>query len=253
MAVSESAWPSGCPLRLEGVRVLRGGRAILDGVDLVLEPGRRYVLVGASGSGKTTLLRLLNRLEDPASGQLLVGATPMRELPVRAVRAGVGLVFQAPRPLPGTVGENLCYPSQVRGRRVPEPAVTTAILEEFGLDPGWLGRDAASLSGGERQRLAIATALLAEPEILALDEPTSALDPAAAAKIADRLAERCRTGGLRTVVVTHQRELAPRLGEVAVMLQAGRIVSVGPVSEVLSRLDAGVWSDAAADGSRANS
>ncbi len=244
MARSESSWPVGCALRLVGVRVLRGERAVLDGIDLVLDPGGRHVLVGASGSGKSTLLRLLNRLEDPAAGEVFVGATPMRDLPVRAVRAGVGLVFQTPGPLPGTVAENLGYPASVRGRRSPEPGVLRELLDEFGLDPGALDRDAGSLSGGERQRLAIATALLAEPEILVLDEPTSALDPVAAFHIAERLAERSRRTGLRTVIVTHQRELAPWLGETAVVLQAGRIATVGPVTEVLSQLDAGVWSDA---------
>ena len=86
-----------------------------------LEPGRRYVVIGPSGSGKSTMLRLLNRLEDPAEGRILLGDVPLEDLPVRAVRAGIGMVFQSPRPLPGTVaGEpGVPVPGARLGRRSP--------------------------------------------------------------------------------------------------------------------------------------
>ena len=186
-------WPRGRPLRLHGVVVRRGAATILDRVDLEFAPGTRYVLVGPSGSGKSTLLRLLNRMEDPAEGGVAIGLDDLRSLPIRAVRSGIGLVFQSPRPLPGTVAENLGLPlpragdACARGRRM------AGSLAEVGLEPRWLSRDASELSGGERQRLALAVALGADPEILALDEPTSALDPASARRIADVLA-RARRG-----------------------------------------------------------
>lgn len=241
-------WPRGRPLRLEGVRVRRGPTEVLRGLDLALEPGRRYVIVGPSGAGKSTLLRLLNRLDDPDAGRLLVGDTPLPSLPVRCVRTNVGLVFQAPRPLPGTLRENLGYPFDVRGRRPPADRQLAGVLEEVGLDPGWLGRDAQGLSGGERQRLALAVALGVEPEILALDEPTAALDPAAARRVADVLARRSRQSGLRTIAVTHHREHAAWLGETAVILDGGRVAEVGPTAEVLARVDAGLWDSPVAKG-----
>src|SRR3954451_14110013 len=105
--IDESAWPRGQTLRLAGVRVVRGGSEILRGVDLTFEPGCRYVLIGASGAGKSTLLRLLNRLDDPDSGTLAIGEAALTALPVRVVRTAVGLVFQAPRPLPGSLRDNL--------------------------------------------------------------------------------------------------------------------------------------------------
>src|SRR4051794_41431997 len=114
--IDESAWPRGEPLRLEGVRVVRGGSEILRGVALAFEPGRRYVLVGASGAGKSTLLRLLNRLEDPAEGTVRIGSEDLKGLSVRLVRSRVGLVFQSPRPLPGTVLDHLPYPFSVPKR-----------------------------------------------------------------------------------------------------------------------------------------
>jgi putative ABC transport system ATP-binding protein len=238
--IEESSWPRGKSLRLEGVSVRRGSTEVLKSLDLTFELGRRYVLIGASGAGKSTLLRLLNRLDDPDEGRVLVGEIPLASLPVRVVRAAVGLVFQAPRPLPGTLRENLGFPHVIRSRAEPEPSMLAEALDEVGLDPAWLDRDASALSGGERQRLAIATALGLQPEILALDEPTSALDPAAAQKIAAAL-ERRSESGLRTVVVTHNREQAARLGDWTVRMEAGRVVDQGPTPEVLARADSSIW------------
>ena len=215
---ADPSWPRGRPIRFEGVRVNRGAAEILRGIDLTFEPGRRYVLVGASGAGKSTLLRLLNRLEDPSGGVIRVGMTPLKSLPVRAVRQGVGLVFQGPRPLPGTLAENLAYPSAVRGLPPPGRGAMAGVLAEFGLDPDWLDRDASGLSGGERQRLALAVALGAGPEILALDEPTSALDPASARRVLDGLTVRADGRRLADDRRDARPRAAPRLGETAIVL-----------------------------------
>jgi ABC-type multidrug transport system ATPase subunit len=236
-----NAWPRGQALRLEGVRLVRGEAEVLRGVEATFEPGKSYVIVGASGSGKSTLLRLLNRLEDPEKGRILVGETPVVHLPVRAVRRGVGLVFQNPRPLPGTLLENLAFPFEVVGLPAPARDALAQALEEVGLEADWLSRDAMGLSGGERQRLALVVALLAGPEILALDEPTAGLDPSSARMVADLLERRARADGLRTITVTHHREHAAWLGETAMVLDEGRIIDVGPTAEVLARSDARVW------------
>lgn len=231
MVLKSESWPRGRPLRLEGVWVRRGEAEVLRGLDLTFEPDRRYVLVGPSGAGKSTLLRLLNRLEDPAEGLLLLGSTPLAELPVRTVRRAIGLVFQNPRPLPGTVRENLAYPASVYGHPPPEDDRLENALEEVGIDRDWLDRDAEGLSGGERQRLALAVALAAGPEILALDEPTSGLDPDSARRVAAMLARRAGESGLRTIAVTHHREHATWLGDTVVTMDAGRIVDVSPTVE----------------------
>ena len=230
-----SAWPRGRVLRLDGVVVRRGAAVVLDGVDLEFAPGLRYVLVGPSGSGKSTLLRLLNRLEDPAEGRVMIGGDDFLSLPSRVVRSGVALVFQSPRPLPGTVADNLSYPSLARGLRPPSPDAMSLQIDEVGLDPRWLRRDAEALSGGERQRLALAVALATDPEILALDEPTSALDPASARRVADMLALRAEATGLRTIAVTHHRGHAAILGDTVIVLERGKVVAQGPVAEVLGR------------------
>ncbi len=230
--------PSARPvLRLEAVWVRRGATDILRGINLTLEPQQRHVIIGASGSGKSTLIRLLNRLDDPDSGTITLGAVPLASWPVLELRGRIGLVLQSPRPLPGTLRANLIYPQTIAGRPPLERSLLERALAEVGLDPAGLDRDAAILSGGERQRLAIAVALARNPEILILDEPTAALDPTSARQIADLLAERTRSAGLRTIVVTHDRSLAPRLGDRGIRLDGGIVVDEGPIRDVLGRAD----------------
>ncbi|QDV37216.1 ABC transporter ATP-binding protein [Tautonia plasticadhaerens] len=235
-------WPRGLPLRLEGVRVARGSAEILRGIDLELDPARRSILVGPSGSGKSTLLRLLNRLEDPSSGRILLGEEPLHAFPVRLLRRSIAVVPQDPRPLPGSIRENLLYPAEVAGIPPPTDARLADALAEFGLPADQLDRDASGLSGGERRRLAIAVALMTSPEILALDEPTAGLDPASTHRLVDALDRRARSDGLRTLVVSHDRRTAPALGEDAFVIEAGRVVDHGPTAEVLRRTDAEAWS-----------
>ena len=234
------SWPTGSPIHLVGVTVRRGPSEILRGLDLTFEPGRRTLLLGPSGSGKTTLLRLLNRLEDPVDGEIRVADRRLDRFPVAVVRRQIGLVFQGPRPLPGTVAENLAYPFTVRNRELPRVDQMSGWLDEVGLAVP-LDRQAGGLSGGERQRLALATALAADPEILLLDEPTSALDPIAASRVAEVLRRRSERTGLRTIVVSHDRRQAASLGDWAVVLRAGRIDDEGPIDEVLARHDAAEW------------
>jgi putative ABC transport system ATP-binding protein len=237
------AWTRGQPLRLENVVVGRAGKEILRNLNVSFEPGRRYVVLGRSGSGKTTLMRLLNRLEDPSKGTVLLGETPLHQLPIAAVRRHVGLVAQASRPLEGTVQNNLNYPFAIRGNAPLASEEMRAVLLELGLDVP-LDRDAGALSGGERQRLAVAMALVAEPEILGLDEPTSGLDPAAASRVAAALQARWERSALRTITVCHHHQHAPWLGDWGLVLEDGQIAEQGPIGTILALHDAGDWETA---------
>ncbi len=236
-------WRVGSSLRLSNVGVRRGARWILNQVNLEFLPDRRYVILGRSGSGKSTLLRLLNRLEDPAEGAVRLGEKPLSSLSVRLVRRKIGLVFQRSRPLPGSLRDNLEYPARLAGLRLSEAEVDKA-LSEVGLAGLPPSREAATLSGGEQQRLAVAAALLLDPEILALDEPSSALDPVSTRELAELLLRRTQEHGLRTIVVTHLRENAHIFGEHAFVLDSGRVVGSGPALETAAKLqesDLGAW------------
>ena len=232
------------PLILHDVHARRAGTEVLRGVRLEFPAGSRTTIIGPSGAGKSTLLRLLNRLTDPSSGRITLGETPISAYPVPTLRRTIGLVLQSPRPLPGLVIENLAYPHSLNGQLPFSDDV--AALSEVGLDPSWLGRDAAGLSGGERQRLALAVALGVGPAILGLDEPTSALDPSSARRVADALRLRSDRDGLTTIAVTHNRDHAAWLGDVTVVLDSGRVVDRGPTAEVLARDDASFWAEEAA-------
>ncbi len=203
---------------LRGVTASRGGRAVLRGVDLDLEPGATAV-VGSSGAGKSTLLRLLNRLADPVGGEIRFRDRPLRELEVLALRREVALVPQLPALLEGSVADNVAFGSRLAGR---EPDTARA-LSLAGLDAGFAERGGAELSVGEQQRVMLARALALEPRVLLLDEPTAALDARTRAGIERTLGELRERLDLSLVLVTHDPDQARRLGDRIVTVADGRV------------------------------
>ena len=164
-------------------------------------------IVGPSGAGKTTLLRLLNRLDDPDGGAVLLDGSDVRSYDVLALRRRVQFVGQVPVTFPGTVADNL---GDLGGDRA------AALLGRVGLSPTLLTREADRLSVGEAQRMCLARALGLRPEVLVLDEPTAALDAASKDEV-ERLVRTLADDGLTVVMVTHdqrQAQLADRVVEV---------------------------------------
>ncbi len=212
-------------LALEDVHVVRGGTVVLDGVTAQIAPGRCTALAGPSGAGKSTLLRLLDRLEEPTSGAVLLHGRALPSYDVLEVRRRVGLVQQAPVLLGDTVMADL---------RTGRPALTEAeahdLLARAGLGDQPLDRSTASLSGGEAQRLCLARALAVCPEVLLLDEPTSALDAVAAMSV-ERVVRALVADGLTAVLVSHDLRQARRLADDVVVLRAGRVEEAGPADE----------------------
>jgi putative ABC transport system ATP-binding protein len=170
---------------------------IIDGFCAVVPAEGLTDMDGPSGSGKTTLLRLLNRLDDPDDGVVLLEGRDVRDYDVLELRRRVQSVGQVPVTFPGTVADN------VRGD-------TTDLLMRVGLDPRLASREADRLSVGEAQRMALARSLALSPDVLALDEPTSALDMANKAGI-ERLVRELAGSGLTVVMVSHD----PRHAELA--------------------------------------
>lgn len=211
-------------LVVESVSVVRGGRRVLDGVTASFAVGRCTAVAGPSGSGKSTLLRLLDRLEEPTEGRVLLHGQDLRSYDVLALRRRVGLLQQARVLLGATVLEDLSVGRPVTAQ---DAAV---LLTRVGLDGLPLDRDTASLSGGEAQRLCLARALAVGPEVLLLDEPTSALD-AVAAHAVEHVVKGLVAEGLTAVLVSHDLESARRLADDVVVLRGGRVTESGPAHE----------------------
>ncbi|WP_199174767.1 ABC transporter ATP-binding protein [Halegenticoccus soli] len=224
---AESRSPS---IKLEArelTRVVDGVR-IVDSISVRIREFEVFVVVGPSGSGKSSFLRLLNRLDEPTEGTVLLDGVDYREYPPRELRKRVGLVPQDPALVDGSVYENVVRGPGLRGEAVDDRRVETT-LRRLGLD-GYAERDAADLSGGEAQRVALARTLVNGPEVLLLDEPTSSLDSRAEARVESLL----RDLSLTVVLVTHDERQAERLGERAMRLRDGRVERIGTAREVVA-------------------
>ena len=211
---------------------------VLKDIDLEIARGDIYGIMGFSGAGKSTLLRCLNRLEEPDSGSIDIGETEITGLSHKqllAFRQKLGMIFQQFNLLEArTVRGNVSFPLEVAGvanpardRRVDDILKLVELSDRANFYPG-------QLSGGQKQRVGIARALANEPVVLLSDEATSALDPQIALSVLDLLIDINRKLGLTIVVVTHQIEVIKYACNNVAVLEDGRIVERGTVSDVLS-------------------
>lgn len=206
-------------------------KLLLDGVSFPVIRGEVLAVVGPSGAGKSTLLRLLNRLDEPTSGTVLLNGQNYREIAPRELRRRVGMVMQRAFLFPGAIAENVRFGPKQHGIRLSQEGVED-LLAQVGL-AGFGDRDALTLSGGEAQRVAITRALANEPEILLLDEPTSALDETAKLGVESLLESLIRQRRLTCVWVTHDAAQAVRMADKVLILEAGRIIAHGDARELL--------------------
>ena len=212
---------------LRGVEQERAGRRTLCGIDLDLPRREVVALVGPSGAGKTSLLRLLNRLDDPTKGSVTFDGAPIDRVPVRELRRRVAFVFQAPVMFAGTVRDNLETAKSLGAANGRSPTADESI-RLAGLDESFLDRDADRMSGGERQRVSLARALMTAPDVLLLDEPTSALDPEVAEQLMVTVRRLADGASVTIVMVTHRLAEARFASTHTVLLEAGRVIEVGP-------------------------
>ena len=208
-----------------------GSAEILRDITLTVEQGSVLALIGPTGSGKTTLLRLVNLLERPSFGQIIFKGRNVSDCPeseLLAPRRSMAMVFQKPVMFRAKVQENVSFGLKMRG--IDDPEKVQKALEAVGL-AGYESRDANTLSGGEMQRIALARALVLEPELLLLDEPTANLDPKSAAAI-DRLLQGLAGRKTTVILATHNMREALKLASLVAVLQAGRLTAAGKPEEV---------------------
>lgn len=216
--------------RLDGVTQSYGCHRVLDIERLEVVAGELLYLLGPTGAGKSTLLRLLSGIEPPAAGELRFGDYRLdgRELPDE-VRRRITLVFQRPLLLRGTTRANVEYGLRLRAvaqyRRRAQEMLGHLGLERLG------SRSARTLSGGETQLVALARALVLEPEVLLLDEPTANLDPARVALVEKVIRAVHRERRTTIVWATHNLFQAQRVAERVALLLDGRLVELAPVKE----------------------
>jgi putative ABC transport system ATP-binding protein len=218
-------------LRAEHLGRTVHGKILVEDANFEVKKGKLLAIVGPSGSGKTSLLRLLNRLDEPTSGMVFVEGLDYRKLEPRELRRKLGMVTQRPYLFPGTVADNLRFGPAQRGETL-SPHAIEELLSQVGLK-NFGERNVANLSGGEAQRVSLARALANSPLALLLDEPTSSLDEAARFEVESSIQKVVRDQGLTCVMVTHDLAQASRLAESALLLESGRVVRSGLVSEVL--------------------
>jgi putative ABC transport system ATP-binding protein len=210
---------------------------VLQNVDITIPRHVITVLCGPSGGGKTSLLRLLNRLDDPVQGDILLDGRPIVEYVVTELRHRVALVFQTPVMFPGTVLDNLAVAAELAGVQDDQfDRLASQVMLLAELEPSLLERPGDELSVGQKQRVNLARALMTSPEVLLLDEPTSALDPKTARALMKTIGSLSEVRRLTIIVATHRVSEARQYAHHAVVVQEGRVIDSGDAARVLSRL-----------------
>jgi putative ABC transport system ATP-binding protein len=218
-------------LETRGLSRRIGQRILVDDISVGISVGEILAVVGPSGAGKSSFLRLLNRLDEPSAGVVLVKGEDYRSIRPQQLRRRIGMVLQTAYLFPGTVAENIAFGPRQRREEI-APSQISALLERVGL-PGFDIRDVAHLSGGEAQRVALARTLANDPEALLLDEPTSALDEASVHEIEALVLGLVRERRMACVIVTHNPAQAVRLAERTMLIEAGKLVAIGPSREIV--------------------
>jgi len=215
-----------------------GQAEILKDINLGVKKGEILGLIGPTGSGKSTLLRLINLLEEPSRGSIILEGRTVSGRPEKeriAARRRMAMVFQKPVMFKSNVLDNVAFGLMVRGegQAKQREEKARAALQSVGLS-GYESRDANTLSGGEMQRIALARAIVLEPELLLLDEPTANLDPRSASAI-DSLLQGLAGGRTAVVLATHNMMQCRKLADRVAVLVEGRITALGESEALLGQ------------------
>lgn len=207
-------------------------------VSLTIDQGNIYGIIGFSGAGKSTLVRCINLLEVPSKGKVWIRNTNLLELSeeeLRKERQKMGMIFQHFNLLAQrTVLDNVTFPLEITGKKKAQAREKAReLLKLVGLEDKESSYP-AQLSGGQKQRVAIARALATDPDILLCDEATSALDPITTSNILALLKEINEKMGLTIVIITHQMEVVKQICHKVAIMEEGKVVEEGLVSQVFT-------------------
>ena len=222
---------------LRKVYQVPGGEVVaLDGINLTIEKGQIYGIIGMSGAGKSTLIRCMNKLDTPTDGEILIhgqNVLTMNGKQLLQMRRKVSMIFQQFNLLmQKTVARNVRYPLEIAG--VPKAKANERVkelLEIVGLESK-ANAYPAQLSGGQKQRVAIARALASDPEVLLCDEATSALDPMTTQAILALLQDINKRLGITVVLITHEMAVIRQICNRVAILDGGKIAEEGTVDDV---------------------
>ena len=217
---------------IDGLRRSYGGRWRLDLSALEVHQGEFLAILGPTGAGKSTLLRLLHFLDAPEAGRVLYDGMPISFPASLEIRRSIGMIFQRPLMLSGSVRDNIAFGLQVRGER--DPRRVDDLLSRFNLTH-LARREARLVSGGEMQRLALARALASRPRVLLLDEPAASLDPGHVAVVEGIIRDTHREAGTTIVLATHNLGQARRLAQRVGLLVGGRLIEIGETQDFFDR------------------
>ncbi len=226
-------------LQVERLTKRYQGAAVVDCVDLQIEPGETLCLLGPSGCGKSTILRMIAGIEVPDAGDIRIDGRLVasdNRLLVASEKRDIGLVFQAYAIWPHmTVFQNVAYPLEVR--RVAKDAIASRVRDTLAIVglAGFETRPATQLSGGQQQRVALARALVYNPKLLLLDEPLSNLDARLRDELRNEIRRIQRQLSLTVLYVTHDQIEAMTLADRIAVMNHGRVVQLGRPDEVYDR------------------
>lgn len=211
-----------------------GERAILKGVNFVINDGEFVSFVGTNGAGKSTTMRLMNGLLKPTRGTVLIDGVATSDLKTSQLARSVGFLFQNPdrQICNNTVRDELLFSFKALGEEGPQvQARVDAIIDELGFDPD---ADPFLLNRGTRQLLALASIVVVEPPVVILDEPTTGLDYRECCKVMN-IVQRLHDKGTTVVMVCHDMEVVGDYAKRVIVMNDGRVVDDGPTFEVLRR------------------
>ncbi|WP_318437503.1 methionine ABC transporter ATP-binding protein MetN [Photobacterium leiognathi] len=218
----------------------QGDKAInaLSDINLTIQQGTIFGVIGSSGAGKSTLIRCVNLLERPSNGQVIVDGVDLTALSnqkLTLARRKIGMIFQHFNLLSSrTVFENVALPLELANTdKATIKAKVTDLLALVGLEDKHLSYP-SNLSGGQKQRVAIARALASDPKVLLCDEATSALDPATTHSILELLQEINRKLNLTILLITHEMDVVKRICSEVAIISGGKLVEQGSVGDIFS-------------------